>query len=72
MLCGAGAPVISHALQTLEEIQAADGGNGDKQDDDSRDQDGGLFEPLKFHIEKLNKKTRATQGRSGFLKLFPT
>jgi hypothetical protein len=25
-----------------------------------------LFERLEFHLGELNKKTRATQGRSGF------
>ena len=69
---GASAPVVGHALQALEEIQTADGGDGDEQDDDSRDECGSLFERLEFHLGELNKKTRATQGRSGFLKMCPT
>ena len=72
MQCGARAPVVGHPLETLEEIQLADGGDGDEQDDDSRDEGGSLFERLEFHLGELNKKTRATQGRSGFLKTYPT
>lgn len=62
---GASAPVVGHPLQPLEEIQATDCGDGDKQDDDSRDEGGGLLKRLEFHFGELNKKTRATQGRSG-------
>ena len=72
MQCGAGTPIIGHALQSFKKIQSADSGDGDEQDDDSRYEGGSLFERLEFHLGELNKKTRATQGRSGFLKMFVT
>lgn len=65
---GASAPVVGHAFEALEEIQTADGGDGGEQDDSGSDVGWRMFERLEFHFGELNKKTRATQGRSGFLR----
>ena len=68
MQSGARTPVVGHAFEAFKEIHAQSGGDGHEQDDTNRDESGDFFERLGFHLGELNKKTRAPQGRSGFLK----
>jgi hypothetical protein len=44
-------------------VQAGEGSQGDHED---RDQGGSQLDGLELHWRELNKKTRATQGCSGF------
>src|SRR5688500_10879681 len=62
----AGAPVVGHVFQPLEQIPPGRRYQTDQDNDPQCDESGSLFEGLEFHRRELNKKARTTQGCSGF------
>src|SRR6266702_8264617 len=64
----AGANVVGHPLQALKEIQSKAMDQTNQSDDAEGDPNGNALDRLQLHCGQENKKTRATQGCSGWFK----
>src|ERR1700756_1124184 len=59
-------PVIGHPFQPLDNVRADHLHQAHQTDHPQRNENGCSFEGVKLHNKNVHKKTRATQGCSGF------